>query len=83
MVFWWHLDTSILIWIESICWSVNYIEVSGYLIVGLIMLLFVMVMSCLLMLVDIILLANFLFFLELGYMVRFYFILVWRYDLDT
>ena len=50
----------VLLWIESICWSVNYVEVSGYLIVGLIMRLFVMVISCLLMLVDIFLRAKFL-----------------------
>ena len=43
------------LWITCIYWSVKHVQVSRYLIAGLIMLLFVIAMSCLLMLVDIIL----------------------------
>ena len=45
----------------SICWSLKHVDVKGYLIVGFIMLLLVIAMSCLIMFVDSILRAKFVF----------------------
>ena len=47
--------------IVSIYWSLKHVDVRGYLMAGLIMLVLIMVMSCLIMLVDTILLENSLF----------------------
>ena len=43
----------------SICWSLKHVDVKGYLVVGFMILLLVIAMSCLLMFVDSILQAKF------------------------
>ena len=48
-----------LLWMVSICWSLKHVDVKGYLVVGFMILLLVIAMSCILMFVDSILRAKF------------------------